>query len=83
MAENIKLNKTVFDKTQYSNTIDTTFSELGVTTVQEQLDTQPTVEEFFSLYNQLFYNIPELGSLNSHQFLIQKSSDYINFDENN
>ena len=83
MAENIKLNKTVFDKTQYSNTIDTTFSELGVTLTSDELASQPTVEEFFSLYNQLFYNIPELGSLNSHQFLIQKSSDYINFDENN
>jgi hypothetical protein len=83
MAENIKLNKTVFDKTQYSNTIDTTFSELGATFTSDELVSQPTVEEFFSLYNQLFYNIPELGSLNSHQFLIQKSSDYINFDENN
>ncbi len=83
MAENIKLNKTVFDKTQYSNTINTAFSELGVTPISDEVASQPTVEEFFDLYNQLFYNIPELGDLNSHQYLIQKSSDYINFDENN
>ena len=82
MSEEIRLNKKVFNKTQYTKTIDTTFSELGVTTIQETLDTQPTVEEFFSLYNELFYIIPELGETNSHQFLIQQSSDYINFDAN-
>tara|TARA_R100000664_G_C2709102_1_gene106546 strand:+ start:123 stop:578 length:456 start_codon:yes stop_codon:yes gene_type:complete len=82
MSEEIRLNKKVFNKTQYTKTIDTTFSELGVTTIQETLDTQPTVEEFFSLYNELFYIIPELGETNSHQYLIQQSSDYINFDAN-
>ena len=82
MAENIKLNKTVFDKSQYSKTIDNSFNELGVNPTSDELDSQPTVEEFFSLYNQLFYSIPELGINNSHQYLIKKSSDYINFDEN-
>ena len=82
MSEEIRLNKTVFNKTQYIKTIDTTFNELGVTTIQEDLDEQPNVEEFFSLYNELFYIIPELGETNSHQFLIQQSSDYINFDAN-
>ena len=82
MSEEINFNKTVFNKAQYIKTIDTSFSELGVTTVQEQLDTQPTVEEFFSLYNQLFYEIPEFGEINSHEFLIQQSSEYINFESN-
>ena len=82
MSEEINFNKTVFNKAQYIKTIDTAFSELGVTTVQEQLDTQPTVEEFFSLYNQLFYEIPEFGEINSHEFLIQQSSEYINFEAN-
>tara|TARA_R110000824_G_scaffold401249_1_gene611437 strand:- start:1143 stop:1619 length:477 start_codon:yes stop_codon:yes gene_type:complete len=82
MSEEINLNKTVFNKTQYSKIIDTSFNELGVTSIIDELTNQPTVEEFFSLYNQLFYNIPELGETNSHQYLIEKSSDYINFDEN-
>tara|TARA_R110002124_G_scaffold281174_1_gene455168 strand:+ start:339 stop:785 length:447 start_codon:yes stop_codon:yes gene_type:complete len=82
MSEEINFNKTVFNKAQYIKTINTAFSELGVTTVQEQLDTQPTVEEFFSLYNQLFYEIPEFGEINSHEFLIQQSSEYINFEAN-
>ena len=83
MGEDIKLNKTVFNKTQYSKTIDTSFNQLGVKTTQEELDEQPNVEEFFSLYNQLFYDIPENGDNSSHEFLIKQSSEYINFDENN
>lgn len=82
MEENIKLNKTVFNKSQYSKTIDTSFSQLGVKTIQEELDEQPTTEEFFSLYNELFYLIDERGDTNSHEFLIKQSSDYIDFDEN-
>ena len=83
MSEEINFNKTVFSKSQYSKVIDTSFSELGVTTIQEQLDEQPNTEEFFSLYNELFYDIPELGKTNSHEFLIKQSSEYINFEEEN
>ena len=82
MSEEINFNKTVFNKSQYTKTINTSFSELGVTTIQEELNLQPTVEEFFSLYNQLFYEIPEFGETNSHEYLIQQSSEYINFDAN-
>lgn len=82
MSENIKLNKTVYNKNQYSKVIDTSFKQLGVTTIQQQLEQQTTVEDFFKLYNELFYNIPEYGSVNSHEYIIKKSSDYINFDPN-
>lgn len=83
MGENIKLNKTVFNKAQYSKTIDTSFNQLGVKSTQEELNEQPTVNEFFTLYNQLFYSIPENGDADSHEFLIKQSSEYINFDEGN
>ena len=82
MAENIQLNKNVFSKRQYQKTIDTSFTQLGVKTIQEQIDEQPTVQEFFNLYNELFYEINELGPTNSHEYLIKTSSQYINFDEN-
>ena len=81
MAENINLNKNVFNKRDYTKTIDTSFTQLGVQTIQEQIDEQPTVEEFFILYNQLFYEIPEVGETNSHEYLIKTSSEYINFEE--
>lgn len=81
MGENIKLNKEVFDKRIYPKTIDISFKELGVKPIQEQLDAQPTVEEFFNLYNELFYQINELGPTNSHEYLVKTSGEYISFEE--
>jgi hypothetical protein len=83
MAENLNLNKEVFNKRAYLKTIDTSFTELGVRTIQEQIDEQPTVQEFFDMYNTLFYNINELGPTNSHEFLIKTSQEYIGFEEEN
>lgn len=79
----IDLNKPVFDKQQYQKTIDTDFSELGVINIVEDIQSTQTVEDFFQLYTQLFYEIPERGDNNSHEFLIQTSGEYINFQENN
>jgi hypothetical protein len=83
MSENITFNKQVYNKNDYQKIIDTSFTQLGVQTIQQQLNTQPNVEEFFNLYNELFYNIPELGSTNSHEYLIKTSSEYIGFEANN
>ena len=83
MAQNIKLNKEVFNKRDYEKTIDTKFNQLGVKSVQEQIDDQPTVQEFFNLYNELFYEINELGETNSHEYLIKTSGEYIFFDDDN
>ena len=83
MSENIEFSKQVFDKRQYKKTIDTSFKQLGVKTPQEQIEETPSVNDFFQMYNELFYDIPELGPTNSHEFLIQQSSEYINFEPNN
>lgn len=82
MSEEIKLNKTVYNKDLYLKTIDTKFKQLGVKTIQEQIDSEITVDQFFELYNELFYDIPETGNINSHEFLITQSSNYINFEGN-
>ena len=82
MAENINLNKEVFNKRDYQKTINTSFTQLDVLSTQEQLTQQTTVSEFFNLYNELFYEINEIGETNSHEYLIKTSSQYINFNEN-
>ena len=82
MSNKIVLNKTVYNKDVYNKMIDTSFKQLGVKTIQQQLDETPTVDYFFQLYNELFYDIPELGETNSHEYLITKSSEYINFQQN-
>lgn len=81
--EKANLNRQVFDKSKFQNTVDTSFSELGNTNQQDPsfFDVNlATVEDFFNLYNQLFFEIPQRGNINSHEYLIQKSSDYINFE---
>ena len=82
MSENIKFNKQVYDKRQYTKVINTSFTQLGVQSIQETINNQPTPNQFFDMYNDLFYDIPELGEINSHEYLITKSSEYINFDAN-
>jgi len=79
--ERLDLRKEIFDKNQYIKTINTSFDELGSTTITEDLQVQPTVEEFFGLYNSLFYDIQALGETNSHQYLVKTSGEYINFDD--
>ncbi len=82
MAVNINLNKDVFNKRTYEKTINTKFSQLGSKSVQEQIDETPSIQDFFDLYNELFYDINEFGDVNSHEFLIKTSGEYINNDVN-
>lgn len=82
MPENIEFNKQVYNKAQYEKVIDTSFNQLGVQTIQQQIDDQPTVDDFFEMYNELFYDISETGDVNSHEYLIKKSSEYIGFEAN-
>ena len=83
MVDRLDLVKEVFNKAEYIKTIDTSFNELGAVSITEDQQLQPSVEEFFGLYNSLFYDIPALGETNSHQYLIRTSGEYINFDEVN
>ncbi len=77
--ENVNLNRQVFNKQKFNDTVDTTFSELGV---QEPdlgfFDLNlATVDDFFTLYNKLFFEIPKEGAINSHTFLVKESGDYV------
>lgn len=83
MNENIKFEKRVYNKADYPKVIDTSFTQLGVKNPIQEFQNQPTIEDFFILYDKLFYNIPEFGDKNSHEYLIKTSSEYIGFKENN
>ena len=60
MTETVDLRKDVFDKAEYIKTIDTSFNEFGAVSITEDQQIQPSVEEFFGLYNSLFYEIQAL-----------------------
>jgi len=82
MDQSVSFSTTSYDKNSYNKVIDTSFTQLGVKTIDEQIAAQPTTNEFFSMYNDMFYDIPELGATNSHEYLIKKSSEYIDFEAN-
>ena len=71
----LSLSKKLYDKSAYLNTINTEFTEL-VPPVPEEV-TSVTVEEFFESYNELFYEIPKEGEINSHEYLIKQSTNYV------
>tara|TARA_Y100000389_G_scaffold45206_1_gene39996 strand:- start:1127 stop:1888 length:762 start_codon:yes stop_codon:yes gene_type:complete len=73
MPENINIDKTVFDKSQFILAVDTKFSELFTQ------NTPLTVDQFFIYYDDLFFDIPDNG-IKSHQELIQRSTEYLDID---
>ncbi len=81
--QRIDLIKKVYSKSEYPRIIDTKFNQLGVMSVNEQLATTITVNQFFEYYNELFYEIPAFGETNSHEYLVITSGDYINFEGDN
>ena len=77
--EEINLRRQVFNKDKFNETVDTTFSQLVDNTPAPIFDVNlATVEDFFTLYDNFFFEIPKEGDINSHRFLFKESGDYIN-----
>jgi len=72
---NYTLNKTVYNRREYLNVIDTSFTQIAPPT---PIEDTITVEQFFQYYSKIFYDIPAEGDINSHAYLIKTSSEYIN-----
>ncbi len=77
------LTKQVFEKSSFNNTLDITFSQLGPENVLDPnfFDVSlATLEDFWTLYEQFFYDIPKTGDVNSHEYLARTSGEYANFE---
>lgn len=72
----IPIEKQVFNKEQYEKVIDTQFHQFFNQQTAEPTPTF-TLDDFFALYEQLFYQIPKEGDTNSHMYIIQKEADYL------
>lgn len=75
MPEELNLYREVYGQNTYRRVIDTEFRQLVEPPAAEEQDF--TVERFFQLYEQLFFEIPVTGEINSHEFLVRTSSEYI------
>ena len=78
MGEQVNLIRNSFSKTQYPKVIDTEFSQLTPQNTEPVAVQNVSVDEFFVLYNKLFFDIPQRGN-NSHETLITTSTEYIGY----
>jgi hypothetical protein len=76
MSNQVTLVKKIYNTNTYENVIDPTFTEF-VTTTTIIPETLITVSQFFDYYQQLFFDIPVDGVVNSHTYLVQQSQQYI------
>jgi hypothetical protein len=77
MADQITISKPSFNKNSYEKVINTSFSQLTQPTVNTAADQPISVQQFFTYYQQLFFTIPKFGDINSHEYLINTSTEYI------
>ena len=73
---NVEMVKEIYGLNTYTKAINTSFTEL-VSPTQEVTASGITVDQFFEYYNQLFFEIPVSGSINSHTYLVETSQQYI------
>jgi hypothetical protein len=74
----ITLNKEVLNKNQYQKVIDTSFTQLvQPTPVTPESIPSISVAEFFNNYQEIFFQIPKFGDINSYEYLIKTSQEYI------
>lgn len=72
---NYSLSKTVYNKREYQQVIDTSITQFTPPPPPEE-DTI-TVDQFFTYYTKIFYDIPPQGDTNSHYYLVKTSGEYI------
>lgn len=75
MVEQVNLIKPVYGTATYTRVIDTQFKELVAPA--EPVEEEVTVDRFFELYDELFFQIPITGDINSHEYLVKRSGEYI------
>lgn len=78
----IDLKKNLYTKDSYNRIIDSEFKNLGVKSYQDEIKDIISVEKLFGYYNELFYDIPIDGPINSHEYIAKRSGEYSNFDKN-
>lgn len=81
---NVKLNRQVFDKEKFEETVNTEFSQLKSVPDPSFFDIDlATLEDFWTLYERFFFEIPQLGDINSHEYLARESGNFADIDSSN
>lgn len=67
----IKVDKTILGRNE--SVLDTNFSFFSKTIATPDF----TIEDFFQLYEELFYQIPKEGDVESHRYILEKEAEYL------
>ena len=70
--ERVRIQKEVYRSDQFNNLVDRQFTTF---TKPDPIVDTDTIEELFRLYDKLYFSIPVEGEVNSHQYLLQRSSE--------
>jgi len=80
MASNpVPIRKTVYNKDHIGKVVKREFTTF---TQPQPESTQLSVEDFFALYEELFYEIPINGEAGTHEYLVKRSSELYKLEDN-
>ena len=74
MAEEINIQKTVFNRREFERVIDREFKQF---IPPEDVTDPDNIEDVFRLYNKFYLEMKRRGGNNSHEYLIRKSSELV------
>jgi len=78
MAEQVKIQKTIYSTENFNKVVDTSFSQLANSKrTTTPADKPVSIDTFFTEYDELFYDIPPSGSDQSHLALATRSLEYL------
>jgi hypothetical protein len=70
----ISFDKNIFSKDNFNKVIDTRFKQLvGIQPSESNI----TLDDFFQMYEDLFFEIPKEGDIQSHRYILNKTADYL------
>lgn len=75
MSEIIDLGKNTFSRKNFEKVVDNRFKQL--LNNKPTVDTTFTIEDFFQLYGDLFYQIPKEGEIQSHRYILNQTAEYL------
>ena len=77
-GKTVQIRKTVYNRAQASKIVDNSFQTFAQTAAEDE---PLTVEEFLQEYERLYLDIPLTGETNSHEYLLGRSGELVQFDQ--
>lgn len=75
--KDLDVTRDVYKRERYDKVIDRDFNFYN----EEDSQDTDTIQELFRLYEKLYLEIPKQGEINSHEYLIRKSSELVDIEK--